>query len=128
MMYRPSHINSYTRLNMIAPPQRTEEEHRLLQFTRWPEHYVFFWIMCTASIFVNYAWLYSKPMSGAENRNRAMAGAMNQHELWKRNDEMDDIFKMHKELIAETRKNFAPKRPAVFNPPDNGANWHDSTA
>lgn len=104
---------------MIDLIQRTDEENRLLKFVRFPEMFGLMYLNLVLGTIVTVYWVYTKPMQHAANRERTLLGAMNQHELWKRNREMVQIFEYHRQLIEQTRQQYAP-RPACYDAPTTG--------
>lgn len=123
-LYRPSMLNQYNRLSIVDQIQHTAEERRLLYFVRFPDITSLVYFHLIFGFLITVAWITTKPMQHNANKERTLMGAMNQHELWKRNREMAQIFEYHRQLIEQTREQYIPVRPSVFDPPTEGsANW-----
>ncbi len=124
-LYRPSFWNQYNRLNAMGHNQRTTEENRLLRATRYPDHQLMGYFCLVVGFSITTYWVMTKPLQMAVNRDRTLLGAMNQHELWKRNREMTQIFEYHRQLIDQTREQYA-ERPIIYEPPEAGGFvWKD---
>ena len=126
-LYRQNHMNAFTRINAISWPQRTEEEYRLHNVLKLPEHYTYYYVFGAMVFFACYRLHTGHSTSRGTNRDFTIKGGVNQLELRKRNKEMAQIFELHREMVDTTRKQIG-ERPAVFDPPDTAAPWWDTTA
>lgn len=125
MLYRDSQMNAYTRIQAVAPQQRTEEEWRMHSFIALPEYYMYSYMMFFFGLIAVIRWLSMFVMERNLHKNRHLMGGFNYEEVWQRNDEMAQIFEYHRELIDKTREEFGP-RPAIFDAPSvSHVNWHD---
>jgi hypothetical protein len=125
MLYRDSQQNAYTRVQSVAPQQRTEEEWRMHSFIALPEFYMYQYWIVFLSLIVVCRWLYMLTLERSTHKNRHLMGGFNYEEVWKRNTEMAQIFEFHREMIDSTLKEFGP-RPEIFDPPTKGSiNWNN---
>ena len=115
LLYRPSHINMYSRLAMIEQTQRTEEENRIYFAIQHPEPLIMFYIYGFCLFGTAFFWLFD------------VEAARHYTAQKQRNWEMAQIFEQHRDLIAETRRKYVPERPEVFDPPEGHVAWHDPT-
>jgi hypothetical protein len=129
LLYRPSHMNMYSRLGMLAAEQRTEEEGRITKYISSPE------VFCTAPLaglllaYWVYIFMFDTEMSMRMDKlKRTNFEGMDNEEVFARNWEMAQIFQQHRELVAETRKKYCPERPEVFDPPAGHVAWYDPAA
>ena len=127
LLYRPSHMNMYSRLNMIGFAQRTEQEQRLWKWNLNAEAHAGFAVSGFILFMLTYYNLTSIDNSRKFDRRRKNMGGMSEEEVWQRNYEMDKIFQQHRELIDETRRKYAPERPAIFDPPAGHSSWYDDS-
>jgi hypothetical protein len=128
LLYRPSHMNMYSRLGMIAAEQRTEEEARLIRYITHPEVSLGLPIVGLFVLYHVYTYLYDVETAMRFDKfKRTNFEGMDYEEVYQRNQEMDRIFQQHRELVAETRAKYCPERPAVFDPPAGHVAWHDTT-
>ena len=126
LLYRPSHMNMYSRLQMIDWSQRTEEEARMYKWQVHPEQSTLLVIGGLVLVSQTYYCLFGNDEPKKLDRTRRYHfDGMDEEEVWMRNWEMEKVFKQHKELIKETREKYAPNRPEVFDPPRGHAAWHD---
>jgi hypothetical protein len=127
LLYRPSHMNMYSRLNMIGFSQQTEQERRIWKWNMQPEAHALFGIFGFFLFSLTYYNLTSIDNARKLDRKRKNFGGMSDEEVWQRNYEMEKIFKQHRELIDETRAKYAPIRPEIFDPPEGHTAWYDHT-
>jgi hypothetical protein len=126
LLYRPSHMNMYSRLAMISREQRTEEEGRLFSYIVHPEIYALTWLCSMIIMYCAYATYFDATLGVRFDSKRRFAfEGMDENEVFQRNWEMNYIMQQHRELIAETRKKYVPVRPAVYDPPEVSVNWYD---
>ena len=127
MLYRDSQMNAYTRVQTVAPQQRTEEEWRLHSFVFLPEYYMYSYGLFLCGLIMVVRWLSMMTMERNTHKQtpRHLMGGFNYDEVWQRNQEMAQIFEFHREMIDNTRAEFGP-RPEIFSPPTKGSvNWVD---
>ena len=129
LLYRDSHQNAYSRVQLISTLQRTEEEQRIYQFLRFPDQYLYFYTVIFVGLVGLMMWMPKHPLEYNAHRNKHVMGGFNHHEVWQRNQQMAEIFAYHQEMIEATRKEIG-KRPAIFDPPKAGSAgaipWHDT--
>lgn len=116
MLYRNGYMNAFARLSHISPPQRSARESHSMVILLIPDQLMmFFAFACTAVVALI---LSGRTQSFTINANKHSfcAGGLNEHELYKRTDDMTAIFEAHAEASANTRAEI--ELPPVYVVPE----------
>lgn len=115
MLYRNNYMNAHARVSSIQNAQRTQLERRQYFMLLMPDHvYCSFITVVMAGIAFLLTWR-QQPYAYNVPKNRWMAGGLDQHGQYERNDTMGKIFDMHKEAVDNTRQEL--ERPDVLRAP-----------
>lgn len=127
MLYRQQHMNAYSRLQMIGKTQRTDEEHKMLMYTQWPDQYYGAAIVGWGLVFTGWWWAQCHPIGMLQNRDRTFSQGLNMNELNERNRLMSMVFEEHREYTDQIRTEIG-QRPPLFGPPQRATQvqWNDT--
>ncbi|CCW65654.1 unnamed protein product [Phytomonas sp. EM1] len=114
-LYRNNNQNSHARVSCMTTAQRSPSESRTFILLALPDQMYFSLILMIGCLFTFFLLLRHQCFTTNTHKQSWMLNAMNEHEMYARNDEMGKIFEMHSEMAENSRSKAL--RPPVYTAP-----------